>query len=147
MLTMAELKTTVNIAWNGGATGNGTLKAEYLDTKVAIPTSLGGSGNGADPKELLVSSATTCYIATLTYMLESRKLPIVQLTLNSEASISDKGFNITHAPQIVLAADATEDQVQSAERAIEGADKGCEVGNLLKKAGVVIEAQGKVSLK
>ena len=144
---MSELKTNVHITWNGGTTGNGTLKAEYLDTKVAIPTPLGGRGNGADPKELLVSSASTCYIATLTYMLESRKLPVVELTMNSEASISDKEFNITHAPQIVLASNATEDQVQSAERAIEGADKGCEVGNLLKTAGVVIEVQGKVSLK
>lgn len=144
---MAELKTNLNITWNSGTTGNGTLQADYLETKVAIPTSLGGSGNGSDPKELLVSSAATCYIATLTFMLESRKLPVVELTINTAATVSDKGFNIAHAPQIILAADATEDQVQSAERAIEGADKGCEVGNLLKKAGVVIEVQGNVSLK
>jgi lipoyl-dependent peroxiredoxin len=147
MVTMAEMKTNLNIVWQGGATGNGTLKAEYLDTNIAIPKSLGGSGNGTDPKELLVSSATTCYITTLAYMLESRKLPVVELTISSEGTISDDGFTITHAPQIVLSADATENQVQSAERAIEGADKGCEVGNLLKNAGVVIEAKGKVSLK
>lgn len=144
---MAQLKTNVNIVWERGATGSGTLKAEYLDTKVAIPTSLGGSGNGADPKELLVSSATTCFIATLTYILESRKLPVVELIINSEATISDNGFKINHYPEIILTVDATEDQVKSAERAIEGADRGCEVGNLLKKAGVIIKAQGKVSLK
>ena len=144
---MAEMKTNLNIVWQGGAAGSGTLKAEYLDTKVAIPKSLGGSGDGADPKELLVSSATTCYIATLTYMLETRKLPVVEHTINSEATISDNGFTITHYPRIVLSADATEAQVQSAERAIEGADRSCDVGNLLKKAGVVIEAQGNVSLK
>ncbi|WP_185907913.1 OsmC family protein [Psychrobacillus soli] len=144
---MAEMKTSLNIVWHGGVTGNGTLKAEYLDTKVAIPTSFGGSGNGADPKELLVSSAATCFIATLTYMLDSRKLPVVEHTINSEVMISEDGFNITHYPQIILSADATEAQIQSAQRAIEGADKGCEVGNLLKKAGVIIEVQGKVSLK
>ena len=85
--------------------------------------------------------------ATLIFMLEIRKLPVVELTVNSEATVSDNGFNIIHYPQIVLSADATEDQVQSAQRAIEGADRSCEVGNLLKKAGVVIEAQGNVSLK
>ena len=143
---MAEMKTNLNIVWQGGATGNGTLKAEYLDTKIAIPKSLGGSGDGTDPKELLVSSATTCYITTLAYMLESRKLPVVELTISSEGTISDDGFTITHVPQIVLSADATENQVQSAERAIEGADRGCEVGNLLKNAGVIIEIQGKVTL-
>lgn len=143
---MTEMKTNLNIVWQGGAAGSGTLKAEYLDTKIAIPKSLGGSGNGTDPKELLVSSATTCYITTLAYMLESRKLPVVELTISSEGTISDDGFNITHNPQIVLSADATENQIQAAQRAIEGADKGCEVGNLLKNAGVVIEAIGKVSL-
>lgn len=127
------MKTNVNIVWQGGATGNGMLKADYLHTKVAIPTSLGGSGHGADPKELLVSSAATCFIATLTYMLESRKLPVVEHTINSKVMISKDGFNIIHFPQIILSADATEAQIQSAQRAIDGADKGCEVGNLLKK--------------
>jgi lipoyl-dependent peroxiredoxin len=147
MGTMAEMKTSVKAVWNDGIAGNGMLKAEYLETNVAVPESKGGSGNGANPSELLISSATTCYIATLTFMLETRKLPVVELTVNSEATISDNGFNITHYPQIILSVDATEAQVQSAQRAIEGADRGCEVGNLLKKAGVAIEAKGKVSLK
>ncbi|WP_144529284.1 OsmC family protein [Peribacillus simplex] len=71
---------------------------EYLDTKIAIPTSLGGSGNGANPKEVLVASVTTCYAATLTFVLESRKLPVAELTVNSEASISDNEFKIIHYP-------------------------------------------------
>ena len=144
---MADMKINVNANWDGGVTGNGTLKAEYLDTKIAIPTSLGGSGNGANPKEILVSSVTTCYAATLTFALESRKLPVVELTVNSEANISENEFKITHYPQIVLSAEATEEQIHSAQRATEAADKGCEVGNLLKKADVKIEIQGKVSSK
>ncbi len=144
---MADMKINVNAVWDGGVTGNGILKTENLDTKIAIPTSLGGSGNGANPKEVLVSSVTTCYTATLTFALESRKLPVVELTVNSEANISDNEFKITHYPQIVLSAEATEEQVQSAQRATEAADRGCEVGNLLKKADVIIEVQGKVSLK
>jgi osmotically inducible protein OsmC len=144
---MADMKINVNAVWDGGVTGNGTLKGEYLDTKIAIPTSLGGSGIGANPKEVLVASVTTCYTAKLTFVLESRKLPVAELTVNSEANISDNEFKIIHYPHIVLSADATEEQIQSAQRAIEAADKGCEVGNLLKKADVKIEIQGKVSLK
>lgn len=144
---MADLKTNVNVVWDGGTKGNGTLKAEFLDTQISIPEALGGSGNGADPKELLVSSAATCYIATLTFILENRKLPVVELTMNSNVTIADKEFIITHFPQIVLSADATESQILSAQRAIEGADRACEIGNLLKKAGVIIEAQGNVSQK
>ena len=144
---MAENKTNLDIIWNGGTTGNGTLKGEYLDTRIAIPTSMKGSGDGTDPKELLVSSAATCYITTLAYMLETRKLSVAELTMKSEATMSDSGLKFTHFPQILLTADATENQIQSAERAIDGADKACEVGNLLKNTGVVIEIEGEVSLK
>ena len=139
------MKIDVNAVWNGGVTGNGTLKAEYLDTKIAIPTSLGGSGNGANPKEVLVASVTTCYTANLTFVLESKKLPVAELTVNSEARISDNEFEIIHFPEIVLSADASDEQVQSAERATEEAEKGCEVGNILKKADVEIKVLGKVS--
>ena len=144
---MAEMKSSVKIVWNDGIAGNGILNADYLKTDVAIPESKGGSGNGANPGELLVSSATACYMATLAVMLETRELPVVKLSVNSEASITDKGFHITHHPQIMLSASATEAQVQSAQRAIEGAEKGCDIGNLLKKAGVVIEAKGNASLE
>lgn len=147
VLIMADMKINVNAIWDGGVTGNGTLKAEYLDTKIAIPASLGGSGNGANPKEVLVASVTTCYAATLTFVLESRKLPVAELTVNSEASISDNEFKINHYPHIVLSAGATEEQIQSAQRATEAAEKGCDVGNILKKADVKIEVQGKVSVK
>ena len=144
---MADMKINVNAVWSGGITGNGTLKAEYLDTKIAIPTSLGGSGNGANPKEVLVASVTTCYTAILTSILESRKLPVAKLIVSSEADLSHNEFTIIHYPEVVLSADASEEQVQSAQRATEEAEKGCEVGNILKKADVEIKVLGKVSLR
>ncbi|MGE8081580.1 OsmC family protein [Peribacillus loiseleuriae] len=144
---MANMNTSANAVWNGGVKGDGVLKTEFLDTKIAIPTVYGGSGNGAFPKEILVSSVTACYTGVLVSMIETRKLPVVELTVDSEAIISDDEFKITHHPHIVLSADATEKQIQSAHRATEAADKGCVVGNLLKKADVKIEIQGKVSTK
>lgn len=144
---MANMKVNVNAVWNDGVKGNGTLNANFLETKIAIPTSIGGSGDGANPKEVLVSSVTTCYTATLVFLLESRKLPVVALTVDSEANIADKEFKITHYPHIVLSSDATQEQIESAQRAAEAAEKGCEVGNLLKKADVKIEVQAKVSAK
>lgn len=144
---MANMKVNVNAVWNDGVKGNGTLNANFLETKIAIPTSIGGSGDGANPKEVLVSSVTTCYTATLVFVLESRKLPVVELTVGSEANIADNEFKITHLPHIVLSSDATQEQIESAQRAAEAAEKGCEVGNLLKKADVKIKVQAKVSAK
>ncbi|MFC4600274.1 OsmC family protein [Cohnella hongkongensis] len=143
---MAESKTIVNTVWYRDAKGDGRIKANKLKTKIAIPEPLGGSGEGANPKEMLVSSAVSCYIMTLTYILQTMKLPVIGLIMNSEATNSKEEFKIVHYPRIILSADATEEQSQSANEALVVADQRCEVGNLLKKAGVQIQIDGKVSL-
>ncbi|MFC0273235.1 OsmC family protein [Metabacillus herbersteinensis] len=137
----------LNTVWHGNTKGNGTIQGNGFETNIAIPESLGGSGEGAEPKGLLVSSAASCYSMTLVAMLETRKLNVTGLTMNSEATNSkEEGFKITHYPNIVLSADATEEQIESANRAIVAADKGCAVGNTLKKADVQINIEGKVSV-
>ncbi|MCU6711537.1 OsmC family protein [Paenibacillus sp. J5C_2022] len=142
-----DIKTNLNTVWYQNAKGDGRIKANYLKTKIAIPESLGGSGEGANPKELLVSSAATCYITTLVYILQTKKLPVAGLIMNSEATNSkQEGFKIIHYPHVILSIDATEDQIELAHEAIVAADKGCAIGNLLKKAEVEIEFEGKVSL-
>lgn len=144
---MSEMKSNVSIVWNGGIAGNGTIKADYLDTEIAVPISLNGTGKGTDPKELLISSAATCYITTLAAILENRKLSVEELTMNTITERIDERLKITHHPHVILSTDATEKEIQSAERALEGADRVCEVGNLLKKAGVAVDFTGKVSLQ
>jgi lipoyl-dependent peroxiredoxin len=144
---MADLKTNLKTVWYGNTKGNGRIKANFLETNIAIPESLGGSGEGAEPKELLITSAAACYTMTLVTMLETRKLPVTGLTMDSEATNSkEEGFKIIHYPQIILSADATEEHIQAANRAIVSADKGCAIGNMLKKADVQIDIEGKVSI-
>src|SRR5690625_4840683 len=144
---MTESKTTLQAEWNGGIGGEGKLKSGYLDTKIAVPTELKGSGNGTDPKELLASAAATCYMATLASILENRKIPVAEHRLYTEATLLVEESTITLFPEIVLSEDVTEAQIQSAKRALEAADRVCNVGKLLKKAGVVIELVGKVSVR
>src|SRR5690625_5016755 len=123
------------------------FKANYLVTEISVPISLNLTGNGTDPKELLISSAATCYITTLAAILENRKLSVEELTMNTITERIDERLKITHHPHVILSTDATEKEIQSAERALEGADRVCEVGNLLKNAGVAVDFTGKVSLQ
>lgn len=144
---MANSKTNLKTIWDGNTKGNGNIKGNYLETKIAIPEVLGGSGEGTDPKELLLSSATACYTMTLVAMLATRKLPVSELIVDSEATNSkEEGFKFIHYPHVLLSADATEEQIQSVNRTIVAADKGCTIGNMLKKADVQIEIKGKVSV-
>ncbi|SFF45203.1 peroxiredoxin, SACOL1771 subfamily [Paenibacillus algorifonticola] len=145
---MADMKSNLNTVWYKDTKGSGRLKADYLKTNIAIPESSGGSGEGANPKELLVSSATTCYIMTLVYMLEQKKLSVTGIVMNTEAVNSkEEGLRIVHLPQVILSANSTEEHLQSVRKIMISAEQACEVGNLLKKAGVLIEVEGKVEIE
>ncbi|MEC0485063.1 OsmC family protein [Bacillus glycinifermentans] len=91
------MKTNVKIDWNNGIKGNGSLKTESLNTKIAIPAEFGGSGDGASPKEILIASATACYTSVLVSMIESRDLPVIGVAVDSEGLNSDDEFKIPPA--------------------------------------------------
>lgn len=147
VVTVGISKTNANVVWRNGVKGDGLLKTEVIDTKIAIPVSSGGSGNGASPMEFLLSSVTACYTGVLVSMIDSRELPVEEVTVNSEVSVNDKEFKIIHYPRLVLSNSVTEKQLELANRLFVSADKGCAVGNLLKKADVKIEVQGEISTK
>lgn len=143
---MTGSKTNVNTVWYRNIKGSGRIKANQMQTQIAIPESFGGSGEGANPMEMLVSAAVACYTSTLTITLDTQQLPIAGLIMDSEATQSEEGMRIVHFPHIVLAADATEEQVESAREAVVTAEQNCFIGNMLIKGGVQIEVKGKVSL-
>lgn len=144
---MDQSKTILNMEWNGKKGGSGKVEAGYLKTEIAVPKSFGGSGEGTEPKELLVTSAATCFLMTLVGMLEARNLVVESLKMHSEASVSkEEGLKITHYPSIVMPTGATEEEVQSVDRTFAAADRNCDIGNLLKKAGAQIYINGDVSL-
>lgn len=138
-----KLKTT----WAGNMKGNGTVKSGPLDTPIAIPTDGGGTGEGADPKTLLIASAAACYSMTLVAILQNRKLPVSGLTMESEVvDFKETGFSLDHHVQVNLAPDATDEQIDSVKSAFQTADKACMISNVLKRAGAQIQIDGSVSV-
>ncbi|MPN55563.1 hypothetical protein SDC9_203247 [bioreactor metagenome] len=141
------MKTTLKTTWKGLIQGQGSMVSETIDLPIAIPPSFGGTGAGSHPKELLMASATACYVMTLAGMLSAKKLPLVGISVNSELSdtSSKQSLQIAHEAHIELAPEATQQQLDTAETLIEAADKSCMIGNLLKTAGVQIVVSGNVS--
>lgn len=138
---MAHLKTV----WNGSTKGTGTITADKMDTQIAIPTVSGGSGEGANPTELLAASAASCYAMTLIVLTAARNLPVKNLTMATDAVNSkDQGLKIVHYPEVTMPENATEEEIKFVERAFNTADMGCHVGNLLKRADAEIKIEGKI---
>lgn len=144
---MCTLGARVKTTWTGAMKGQGRIEGDRLDAPVAIPNELGGTGEGADPKTLLVSSAATCYLMTLVAILQNRKLPVSDLTLVSEGTDPKQAdFTIGHQIRVSLTPETTQEQIDQALSALHQADKACVIGNVLKRANVKINVEGSVSI-
>lgn len=142
---MAEHHFHLNAQWQGGRLGEGTLASGNLQSKITVPKELGGPGVGTNPEEMLLGSISTCYLITLAAVIDNRKLPLVSLELASELVLNDEGGQhvdrIVHRPQIVLAAGATPEQVDTAHKAAERAEQACMISKAVRgNVGVSVEA-------
>lgn len=138
--------TILQMNWNGLTKGSGTIEAEKITLPVAIPAHFGGTGEGANPKELLAASAASCYLMTLAAMLQRHKIPASGITMTTELT-GDKpaDMHISHRVEIILQEDIQADLNQSVQTLIHNADKSCMIGNLIKQSGVQITIEGKVA--
>lgn len=138
---MATTEIDLSLSWSNGFKGNGLIKGQNFAVPIGIPTVYGGSGEGANPKELLASSAAACFIATLTAILENNKVQVRNLTVSTHAQDADSTLSIVHIVQLVLANKPAADEVAAIDALVARADKVCTVGNILRKSGVEIEAR------
>ncbi|MDY8048351.1 OsmC family protein [Paenibacillus polymyxa] len=135
--------------WNGGRNSDGRIEAGQLRTAISIPAEMGGPGVGTNPDEMLLGAAATCYLITLAAMMERASLPVASLTLESEGivDVTNNIFTyrrIVHRPQVQLAADATESQIEQALRLAEQAETSCMIsravaGNVALSTEPVVE--------
>lgn len=135
---MADAKIHLETTWEGGFKGQGLIRGDGFEITTAIPAALGGSGVGADPKQLYVAAATACFTATLRAITESKKVPVETIAVTTHAIAGEKAFSIVHTVRMTLSADAGEAGAAAAQAAADTADKICVVGNLARAAGVEI---------
>ena len=144
---MTKEKMDFTTVWQGNAAGKGYMEAEHFNLDIALPPYYGGRGGEAEPKGMLIASATACYIMTLASFLSKSKIPVNDIKLATEATVrSESDYYLLHKVEVVLENNADNRQKARADRLIIEADERCPIGNLLKKTGSTIEVEGKVTL-
>src|SRR5699024_12440471 len=73
MVVMTKEKMDFTTVWQGNAAGKGYMEAEHFNLDIALPPYYGGRGGEAEPKGMLIASATACYIMTLASFLSKSK--------------------------------------------------------------------------
>lgn len=134
---MAEHRFHLKASWPGLRNDVGEIETGNLKTKVSIPSEMEGPGIGTNPDEMLLGAAATCYIITLAAMLQRSGLEKEDLTMESEGIVDvTKGVitykKIIHRPHIVLHADATEKNIELAQRLAKKAETSCMISRAIQ---------------
>jgi len=129
----------ITVSWQGGRGGSGTFTADRSGASqtLGVPPEFQGTGVGTNPEELLSAAIASCYSITFGIIAENRKLPVVSVQTKATGHVAQNGANFVYtdiviAPEIRLAADATDDQVKMAEDMAHKADLYCIITNAVR---------------
>lgn len=68
---------SVSAEWTGDSNSVGSLQSSGgLHCQFAVPTDFGGPGGCPSPEEMLLAALASCYVITIAYMAELKKLPL-----------------------------------------------------------------------
>lgn len=117
-----------SVTWDGDAAGSGEVRVgEGVSIPIGSATSLGGSGRGANPEELLLAAVGTCFVGTWAIFLKKLGLAYAEPSLSVSGTLEKDpaggyrmaGIEITCAvPASLLERDraAVEKTLQLAEK-------------------------------
>ncbi|HDU5044742.1 TPA: OsmC family protein [Klebsiella aerogenes] len=139
-----------NGEWFGGYDGHGVISSGNLATIISRPQVMNGPGKGTNPDELLISAAGSCFLMSLTYILQKERIDFVKVQISSVGRFEpiETGVRfreLEHVAQIVLAKELDNLDEVIAD-IIEKADERCMVSNALR-ATVKISVFSRVRLQ
>jgi len=85
------LYTAESLATGEGRNGHVRTTDGRVDMDLAVPTSMGGSGNGANPEELFAAGYAACFHSALLSVARSRKVKLTDTTVGGRVHIGPNG--------------------------------------------------------
>lgn len=124
----STLYTAEALSTGGGRDGRVTTTDGRSDLDLAIPTAMGGSGNGANPELLFASGYAACFHSALLTSARAQKVTITDSTVGSRVHIGSNGnggFELAVELEVVIP-DLPHEQAQALADA---ADRICPYSN------------------
>jgi osmotically inducible protein OsmC len=88
---MEILYTAEALSTGEGRNGHVRSTDGRVDLDLAIPVSMGGSGNGANPEELFAAGYSACFHSALQGVARAQKVNITDSTVGGRVSIGPNG--------------------------------------------------------
>ena len=88
---MSILYTAEALSTGAGRNGHVTSSSGQVNLPMALPTQLGGSGNGANPEELFAAGYAACFHSALQSVARTQKVSITDSTVGSRVHLLPNG--------------------------------------------------------
>ncbi len=88
---MESLYTAEALSTGAGRAGHVRTVDGFIDLDLAVPSSMGGSGNGANPEDLFAAGYAACFHSALQAVARSEKVDIHDSTVGSRVHIGSNG--------------------------------------------------------
>ncbi len=102
---MEALYTAEALATGAGRDGHVRTSDGRVDLDLAIPQSMGGSGNGSNPEQLFAAGYSACFHSALQMVARSRKVDISDSAVGGRVQIGSNGqggFQLAVLLEVVL---------------------------------------------
>ena len=102
---MNTLYTAEALATGGGRNGHVTTSDARLDLDLAVPTEMGGSGQGANPEQLFAAGYAACFHSALQSVAREAKVSISDSSVGARVGIGAldaRGFGLEVTREVVL---------------------------------------------
>ncbi|MEV8267252.1 organic hydroperoxide resistance protein [Microbacterium sp. NPDC076911] len=88
---MSVLYTAEALSTGAGRNGHVATTSGHVNLDMAIPTEMGGSGNGANPEELFAAGYAACFHSALQSVARNQKVAIADTSVGSRVHIEPNG--------------------------------------------------------
>lgn len=111
---MANLYTAEALSTGAGRNGHVRTLDGRVDLDLAMPTQMGGSGEGANPEELFAASYAACFHSALQAVARQAKVDLGESSVGSRVHINpnDSGGFVLSVELEVTVPDLPHDQAQ-----------------------------------
>ena len=102
---MEALYTAEALSTGAGRDGHVRSSDGRVDLEMAVPASMGGSGNGSNPEQLFAAGYAACFHSALTMIARSQKVDISESSVGGRVQIGSNGqggFQLAVLLEVVL---------------------------------------------
>ncbi len=127
----------VSVTWEGDGAGAGEVRAaETISIPIGSATSLGGSGRGTNPEELLLSAVGSCFIGTWAIFLKKLGIAYAEPALSVAGKLEKDpagGYRMSEIEITCAVPDSLLERERSAvDKSLQLAEKYCIVSKVAR---------------